>query len=59
MSEKEVNLFFNNGFLTFIDTSETERAKLFLSFSHIPHWKQDDMGKVRQSSPEVYVQLFK
>jgi hypothetical protein len=56
MSENEVSLFFNlmaHGFLTFFDTIETERAKLFLSFSHIPHSKQDDMGKVRHQ-----VQLY-
>ena len=47
MSEKEVTLFFNfRGlcFLTFFDTSKTERARAFPSFSDKPHVIQDDMG---------------
>ena len=31
-------------FLTFFDTSKTERAKTFPSFSNIPNAIQDDMG---------------
>ena len=31
-------------FLKFFDTSKTERAKTFLSFSNKPQAKQDDMG---------------
>ena len=47
MSEKEVTLFFNlRGlyFLSFFDTSKTERARAFLSFSDKPQAIQDEMG---------------
>ena len=47
MSEKEVEFFFSilRGlcFLTFFDTSKTERTKTFPSFSDKPHAIQDDM----------------
>ena len=47
MSEREVALFFNlRGlcFLTVFDTSKTERARAFPSFSDKPHAIQDEMG---------------
>ena len=47
MSEKEVPLFFDfkgTLFLTFFDTSKTERAKTFPLFSDKPHAIQDGMG---------------
>ena len=47
MSEKEVTFFLilrGLYFLTFFDTSKTEGAKTFLSFSNKPDAKQDDMG---------------
>ena len=47
MSERGVKLFFNfkgTLFSDIFDTSKTERAKAFPSFSDKPHVIQDDMG---------------
>ena len=47
MSEREVTLFFNFKEILFydiFDTSKTERAKTFPSFSDKPHAMQADMG---------------
>ena len=52
MSEKEVALFFDfKGvcFLTFFDTSKTQRARPFPAFSREPHSKQDHMGGPRMA----------
>ena len=42
MTEREVTLFFN--FKGTLNTSKTERAKAFPSFSDKPHANQDKMG---------------
>ena len=47
MPEIEVTLFFNfkeTLFSDIFETSKTERAKAFSSFSDKPHAIQDDMG---------------
>ena len=52
MLEKEVALFFNfkgSLFLTFFDTSKTQRARPFPSFSREPHAKQDHMAGPRMA----------
>ena len=66
MSEKEVTLFFNfqgTLFSKIFDTSKTERAKPFPSFSHKPNSKQDDMSGQGIMAPGgggcICVQLFK
>ena len=69
MLGKEVTLFFNfkgTIFSNIFDTSKTERARAFPPFSHMPHSKQDDVGKVRhyqELAPgggcHIYVQLCK
>ena len=47
MSDKEAALFFHfygDSVYDIFDTSKTERAKAFPSFSNKPHAIQDDMG---------------